>query len=316
MDGRFLGGIIAATAGQRVTERARPDCRAKVARYNQPPMRLLTAQDLREMRARSAAAQGEEAALVNSFSNRPITFRTVVRTFIYYIIICALDSSVEATEPARNPQLKLRAWVAEGLSSGWIQFEKPFMEVKDGTLHWMTREPQGDLPGFVKSQVMVQAIRNAFPGSDARAWWEPHLQSVEKLIADEIAYRTTTPALALDVERLASYRQLQHKRLNEVGRSYANALGLKFADVQRAEARALESVILTTSHSGDTIMLIPRSKYLIAQSAGETPSFESIAAGSNTRLTGAYAYKIRHPDGSETEVKFFEVRQGGTFRLD
>lgn len=233
--------------------------------------------------------------------------------------LCILSARGYAVEPVGRSrpeagQPELRAWVVEGMRNGWIQCEGPTIKVSKDTLNWKINRPSGDLPGMVGSQVMVESIRSAFPRRDQRNWWEPHLRRVERVVADELSYRMETQPP--DSEILAAYRESADRLIEGAGEAYAKGLGVAFQPYKSPEARQLEPVTLLTSTANSTLFIMPKSKYLISKISGDAPSFEAISSGSRTELAGSYAYKIRRPDGSETEVKFFEVRRGGTYRLE
>ena len=73
---------------------------------------------------------------------------------------------------------------------------------------------------------MVEAIRNVFPRREQRAWWEPHLRRIEQVIAEELAYRKTTPSP--DQEVLDAYQELADQLVIAAGQAYATALGVGF----------------------------------------------------------------------------------------
>src|SRR5262249_50312667 len=144
--------------------------------------------------------------------------------------------------PSAGSQTRLSAWVAEGLRNGWIRCERPTIEVREPIgegvgpggqplpapggdrkpgLSWKVVRPTADRPGMVGSQAMVEAIRNVFPRREQRAWWEPHLRRIEEVVADELAYRETTPSPDKDV--LDAYERRADQLVEAAGQAYAIA---------------------------------------------------------------------------------------------
>jgi hypothetical protein len=223
-------------------------------------------------------------------------------------------------EPVSKGQKQLRNWVAAGIQSGFIKPKLLSIDEGGAEMIWDFRSPNLSFgyPLVTKHQIDVESIRLSPAPAGRRALWEPYLQRMERLIADQLQYGIAGDAW--DQYHLNFlYSQIFDGIFNEAMAATAKAAGNKPVSADELRPRpaplANPQVILTTAAGEGLIFIAPKTGYLIAQRTGEAIPFTNVSPGDIFHHIGSYTYKIRYPDGRETPLRFIDIRSSGTYRL-
>jgi hypothetical protein len=190
-------------------------------------------------------------------------------------------------------------------------------------------------PSAVRNQLKIEGIRKTLAEGQERAFWEPYLKRAERIIDGQLAIKQDDNMLydeSLTYEDVNmifvgfdtyAYDFIINSLLERAAEDYARRLG-KELDREppeppkppfAGEAPEFREVVLSTPDGKGTILIVPKTIYLIALRVGEPPPYVAIAPGERTSCRGVYAYKIRYDNGSESEVKYVRFDVSGNFHL-
>ena len=226
-------------------------------------------------------------------------------------------------EPVSKGQKQLRDWVAAGIQGGFIKPKVLSFHETGAEMIWNFRSPNQPIfyppdiyPPVIQHQIDVESIRLSPAPAGRRVLWEPYLQRMEQLIADQLQYGIAGDAGdQYDLNNL--YSQIFDGILDEAMAATAKAAGKKpVRQAASAPARAAPMMVVLTTVAGEGLIFIaPKTGYLIAQRTGEAIPFRNVSSGDQSGLIGSYVYKIRYPDGRETPLRSIDIQGPGPYRL-
>jgi len=257
---------------------------------------------------------------------------------------------VQPGQPGARPgsitQPDLRRIVSEELRGGHVKFKGPSYQVVGSEVLWKPGEPDLFLPNAspaVHAQFQVEIIRLTRSQPRQRAFWEPYLQRIERVIAEQLA---KGPAIAPE-PRMAKHDSGPDAKDtaprpnkedeppvefdwqdNRIEKIFEEAMQANAAAVGRTARRApptpergIYSVTLTTPNGQGRIYIMPRTVYRIrAFHRVSLTDFQECAPGISSALTGEYVYMVRYSDGPgflepHTPLASFRVDRSGTVPL-
>jgi hypothetical protein len=93
--------------------------------------------------------------------------------------------------------------------------------------------------------------------------------------------------------------------LRRIERRYAGLGLLEFQEVQGEHQPRY--VRVATDDPEDTILYVPKTRFLLARLNREEPAFVEVRSGEACAMIGVYAYKVRRKDGTESAPRFIEI---------
>jgi len=250
------------------------------------------------------------------------------------------------TRPGSITQPELRRIVSEELRGGHVKYKAPSFQVVGSEVYWKLGEPDillSNAGPAVYAQFRVEIIRLTRSEPRQRAFWEPYLQRIERVIAEQLA---KAPAIAPEGGRSGNHNRPQANDTppgpnneveppvefdwqdNRIERIFEEAMQANAAAVGRTARQAVPtpergiySVTLTTPSGQGRIYIMPRTAYRIrAFHRVSLTDFQECAPGISSALTGEYVYMVRYSDGPgflepHTPLASFRVDRDGTMPL-
>jgi hypothetical protein len=203
-----------------------------------------------------------------------------------------------------------------------------------------------DTSPAVDQQYRVEILRLGLPGPEDRQFWEPYLQRVEAVIAEELNYINENDAPddlkvrgfgdridAIYDEALKAKAAAAGKTLEPLSpplfETYAHPperIVQRQKPVRRGGPQTFEggfykaTLVTLATAPGGTVLLMQRTKYLIRlldqQKRPITDSeFHSFSPGQPINLSGDYVYKVVYPNGAASTLKTLRIDREGRYTL-
>lgn len=237
--------------------------------------------------------------------------------------------------PIGVTQPELRQMASDYVGSGMVKTTPPVVKVLDersvtfqpptAFTPYVERgySPRINVPNdrtrILMRQCEVEVTRRVRSSPQERAFWEPVLVPVEAVIGQMLAVPNVDGAP--DFDRLFRLDR-------EIGTIYEGAIAKYAAQLGRvlippsfSSAQAPGSggpvffdVVLMTPSGQGAILLAPWLDWRLAGLRGngaDDKIFDNIAPGTTKKLYGIYAYKLKDPSGSVTEVRRKEIPGSG-----
>jgi hypothetical protein len=203
-----------------------------------------------------------------------------------------------------------------------------------------------DTSPAVDQQYRVEILRLGLARPEDRQFWEPYLQRVEAVIAEELAYINDNDAPDdLKVQDFGSrintiYDEALKAKAAATGKTleplspplfdtYAHPperIVQRQKPVRRGGPQTFEggfykaTLVTLTTTPGGTVLLMQRTKYLIRlldqQKRPITDSeFHSFSPNQPINLSGDYVYKVVYPNGAASTLKTLRIDREGRYTL-